>query len=241
MRSFLCIALSAFWLFAADGLFTVTYSENNTICGEFVSLLNGDIKKNGKIALDKHKEFNFIKYKGEWGEDYKSYTAYFDINNDGVDETFVKNQYKSYQEPNTIMTDYSYESKQEGIPLYMSVKDKKSGLYSIALLEFSTDFHLAGGHGCAENEYSETLPATCAALGTCTIYNTTLYPSYFGGKYYIAAFGKGSRLNVSEDPKPSVMDGGYGILNASTIASLVEINPDNSKDFVCVITRENKR
>ncbi|WP_157608716.1 hypothetical protein [Shewanella violacea] len=95
--------------------YLLTMSQDDKACQRLYQLFNGDLMTNGKLALEEHEEFNWLKWdqpyfiirqkselepnfedellsENEYEQEYASYTkyfykgAFFDVDNNGVDE-----------------------------------------------------------------------------------------------------------------------------------------------------------
>ena len=95
--------------------YLLTMSQDDKVCQHLSQLFNVDLRKKGKLALEEHEEFNWLKWdqpyfmirnksglepnfedellsENEYEQEYNSYSkhmykgAFFDIDNNGIDE-----------------------------------------------------------------------------------------------------------------------------------------------------------
>ncbi len=92
-RKYLIIIFIIIYSLQADD-YLLVMSKNNKMCQHMLSIYNKDLRKNGKIVFENHKEYNWVNWKIKYQfhlEQYKKEkidypSMEFDINNDGKDE-----------------------------------------------------------------------------------------------------------------------------------------------------------
>ncbi|MDY0238931.1 MAG: lysozyme inhibitor LprI family protein [Campylobacterales bacterium] len=207
--------------------FYLSYSSDNFTCQTFLNILENDLKNNGDINLSRIDEFNWVKwektpkYISTIGKN--SFISYFDINNDGTDETIILDEVPwDYK-----LLELNYFRKEEK-NIYNQTLYKLSE--SLGRVADSTSIGLFDFNEITFAVYSNEKNMNCN-----TIHFPEPYPVKINNTYYIAVFGLSETFYEIKYP-PSL----YSMPNNANKIALIKYSPDNFKQGVCILNRANQ-